>query len=167
MLRRFIANLVIGLVLLALFHTSFVERNRAVVSLRDAVLSWQMAKLSGSVPFDSFAFIDADEETQAAWGFNPVTPRAPVAQLIAFALKGNPAVILIDLDLTWPSPNGAAGDAQLANVLGAHRASCAQRCTPVLLVRAVAPAQRFAYAASPSRMALTAIPSFLDKTLRT
>ncbi|HET9392516.1 MAG TPA: CHASE2 domain-containing protein [Candidatus Rubrimentiphilum sp.] len=161
------ANLVIGFALLALLHTPFVEHNSAVVSTRDSVLSWQMAKLSGAVPFDSFAFIDADEATQAAWGFNPVTPRAQIAKLVTFALKAKPSVVLIDLDLTWPSANAASGDVQLARVLAAHTASCVRACTPVLLVRAVAPTPRFAFASSPDRMALSLIPSFLDKALRT
>jgi len=167
MLARFVANLVIGLALLAILHAPPVARNAAVVSARDAVLSWQMEKLSGAVPFDAFAFIDADEKTQATWGFHAVTPRGQIARLVDFALRGNPSAVLVDFDLTWRDPDGARGDADLARVLNLHRLSCKNRCVPVLLVRDVAPTARFYLAGTRDRMALAPVPSYLDAVFAT
>ena len=164
--RSFAVNLLIGLALLLLLHTPWVQRNRAVASARDAIISWQMARLTGVDNGQKLAWIDIDEAAHAAWGTSPVTRRDKLAALIDFALRGHPAAVVADIDLTGTS-GAPSYDAALQRSLRAHAIACSgASCPPVLLVRTFAPSATYGYAGR-SGSALQAERSFLDPVLGT
>ena len=167
MARSFVINVVIGLALLFLLHTPWVQRNQAVANARDAIITWQMARLTGVDNAANLAWIDIDESAHAAWGSSQVTRRDKVAALIAFALRGKPAVVVVDIDETDAAPGAPLHDAALQRILRAHERACAATsCPPVLLVRTFAPSTRYVYRGRQG-YALMAQRSFLDAALGT
>jgi hypothetical protein len=74
-----------------------------VRELEESALDWMMKMYRGTdsdaetVPF---ALIDVDEETYAKWKEPIITPRDKLKTLIAFAVRGEPRVIIVDFDLS-------------------------------------------------------------------
>jgi CHASE2 domain-containing sensor protein len=77
-----------------------------------------------------FVFIDIDDATWAAWGHKLITPRDRIAALIDHAAASKPALILVDIDLSWPSGDQAGDDALKKFVEGYGDAQ-----PPLLLIR--------------------------------
>jgi CHASE2 domain-containing sensor protein len=163
--RHFVLNLAIGFALLVALHTPWVEHNRAVTGMRDAVMNWQMDRLSGLDTGARLAWIDIDEAAHRAWGVPSFTRRDKLAALIGFALKGRPRAVVVDIDLADSMPGMERGDAVLRRVLVAHERSCTSACTPILLVRTMETSS-YRYA-NRDGAALAARPSFLDRPLGT
>src|SRR5581483_12122659 len=146
MLRNFTINVIIGLALLLVLHSPWVQRNRALTGTREAIVTWQMATLTGVDTGERLAWIDIDEAAHAAWRLSSSTRRDKLAMLIAFALRGRPSAIVVDIDLTSAVPGLPQFDAQLRRELQKHAQSCAAACTPVFLVRSFAPSPDYVYA---------------------
>ena len=79
-----------------------------------------------------FAFIDIDDATWAAWKYPLITPRDKIAELIDHAVASKPALIFLDIDLTWPS-----ADAKSVKTLKDLVAAYGEGKPPLLLVRSL------------------------------
>ncbi|NOR40674.1 MAG: CHASE2 domain-containing protein, partial [Gammaproteobacteria bacterium] len=99
--RRLIGNMIVGLgvslLLIALHDTPFHR------GMEDAGLDWMMKMYSGTQPQKDavpFAFLDIDDATYKSWGEPYFTPRGKTLDLLRFSLTGNPAIVIIDIDLS-------------------------------------------------------------------
>jgi CHASE2 domain-containing sensor protein len=103
--QQLIINLTIGLpiaMIVMLLHNS-----RWVTEFEDMNVDWLMSFYRGSAPnleksTYPYVFINIDEETHQAWGEPLLTPRDKLQQLLHFAVKGQAAVIVVDIDLSYP-----------------------------------------------------------------
>ncbi len=78
-----------------------------------------------------FLLLNLSQKAQYQLGYPPVTPRGLLSRLLTLAAQGQPATIVVDIDLGWSGD--AQGEAELLSAL----ASIAARNQPaVLLVRA-------------------------------
>jgi hypothetical protein len=99
--RRIFQNLIIGIgicVILALLHNTALIRKA-----EDAGLDWMMKMYRGVKPIKgaiAYTLLDIDEETYQAWGEPLITPRDKLLKLIHYASKGEPKIIIIDIDLS-------------------------------------------------------------------
>ena len=88
-------------------------------------------RVTGLVPNATpFVFIDIDDASWAEWKYPLVAPRDKIAALIDHAAASKPALIFLDVDLSWPSDD-TSGDGTLTNLIkgyGDHR-------SPLLLIR--------------------------------
>jgi hypothetical protein len=162
--RHFLINLLIGLGLFALLRTPFVQQNRVVAAARDAVITWQMDRLTGLDQAPQLAWINIDDAAETRWGFQGTTPRDKLADLIAFAVRGQPKVVFVDIDLTDPVPGLERENAVLARYLQGLPHECSGTCPPVVLARMTGPSNY--YYAGRGR-ALQTLPSFVDAPLGT
>jgi len=148
---------------------SFVETNAAIERVRDGLLTWQIAQFGSTGLGNDVLWLDVDEATYLRWGAPPVTPRDRICRLIDFALRGRARAVVVDVDLTYPSPPGmtpklqpcnfgtaavptanTTADHELAEYLKMHARTCrkrprAARCAPIVLTRALRSSYRFAY----------------------
>ena len=105
--RRFFLNLIIGLVilfLLQIFHNAPVLRES-----EDAAMDWVMRMRKCTVsnePTFPFGWIDIDDKTYRDWDDPLYVPREKLAKLIKFALKSQPKMIVVDVDLAKRSGDG-------------------------------------------------------------
>jgi CHASE2 domain-containing sensor protein len=71
-----------------------------------AALDWMIRWQSHNIKFrpqdPAFVFIDIDDETVEYWGPVPYTPRDELLKLVKFAVDREPAVVLVDVNLTLP-----------------------------------------------------------------
>lgn len=115
--RRLAWSLVIGLsieiVLLQLHDTRWLREKQ------DIAIDWMMQMYSGTAPAGGrglpFTIIDIDEQTYRAWEEPLVLPRDRLAGLIRFAVERDPAVVVVDVDLSRRSNQG--GDVVLGRYL--------------------------------------------------
>jgi hypothetical protein len=118
--RRLINNLLFGISITVLLH-SFDE----LLWLRqpeDDAIDWVMAMQRGSPPVQSvkpFAFLDIDEAAYRNWGEPLLIPRDKLLEIIEFAVSGNPALIVVDVDLSRPGQCDNH-DIALTNFLNGH-----------------------------------------------
>jgi len=160
---HFLINLLIGLSIFVLLRAPFVQQNGGVAAARDAVITWQMDRLTGLDAAPRLAWIDIDDAAHHAWGVPGETRRDKIAQLIAFAARGRPAAIVVDLDLTDPMLGLARDDDVLKRYLEHYANSCSS-CPELLLVRTLGPSAYWYAGRGP---ALQARRSFLDPALGT
>jgi CHASE2 domain-containing sensor protein len=163
MRRHFLINLLIGLAIFVLLRAPFVQQNAAVAAARDAVITWQMDRLTGLDAAPRLAWIDVDDAAHHAWGVASETRRDKIAQLIAFAVGGRPVAIVVDFDLTDPMLGLERDDDALKRYLATYANSCSS-CPPLLLVRTMG---HSAYWYAGRGPALQARRSFLDPALGT
>jgi CHASE2 domain-containing sensor protein len=83
--------------------------------------------VSNAMPF---VFIDIDDASWAEWKFPLITPRDKIAELIDHAAASKPALIFLDIDLSWPS-NDARGDGTLTKLIKGY----GDNKPPLLLIR--------------------------------
>lgn len=127
--RRLGVSLVIALslevVLLQLHDTRWLRDKQ------DVAIDWMMQMYSGTAPGAGrglpFTIIDIDEQTYRTWEEPLVIPRDRLAELIRFVVERNPAVVVVDVDL---SRRSGPGDAVLERYLaglgaGLHAVSLA------------------------------------------
>jgi hypothetical protein len=165
--RDFLVNLAIGLALLVVLHCPFVQDNQAVSNLRDGVISWQMDQLRGLDTGPGLAWIDIDEDTYEIWNAPFATPRDKLTDLIKFAASAHPAVIIVDIDLTYPALGLSSEDSKLQNYLRGYVRDCHDSCAPILLVRDFRKTWAWNYEGAPGQGAFTAQRSFLDAAVGT
>lgn len=101
--RHLIINLIIGL-LCTLFLHSF-DQLPFIRQAEDDAIDWVMAMLRGEPPAQAvmpFAFLDIDEAVYRNWEEPLLIPRDKLLDIIKFAVSGNPALIVVDVDLSRP-----------------------------------------------------------------
>ncbi|WP_027156499.1 CHASE2 domain-containing protein [Methylobacter luteus] len=99
--RRLIFNLIIGLLCAVLLH-SFDELP-LLQQAEDDAIDWVMAMQLGTHPVQAvvpFALLDIDEAVYRNWGEPLLIPRDKLLDIIRFAVSGNPALIVVDVDLS-------------------------------------------------------------------
>ncbi len=114
----------------------------------DSNVDWLMSFYRGSAPKPDkptypFVWLDIDEATYQDWGEPLLTPRDKLQQLLHFAVSGQAAVIIVDIDLSYPrepvKQKRAAlseADLRLYNYLADYEAKyCQAACPHILLVR--------------------------------
>jgi CHASE2 domain-containing sensor protein len=161
--RHFLINLLIGLAIFVLLRAPFVQQNAAVAAARDAVITWQMDRLTGLDAAPRLAWIDVDDAAHHAWGVTSESRRDKIAELIRFAVLGRPAAIVVDFDLTDPMLGLERDDDVLKRYLATYANSCSS-CPPLLLVRTMG---HSAYWYAGRGPALQARRSFLDPAVHT
>lgn len=83
-------------------------------------------------------FVDIDDETHRAWGESRPTPRQELAKLLAVLLAQKPALVVVDLDLSWKSGEVANSESlRLALEKELLRAQEEERPSRIILVRRV------------------------------
>jgi CHASE2 domain-containing sensor protein len=87
-----------------------LEGTWAVRNLSDNVAD-ALTRLSATVPASPFrsppfVFIDIDEPTWRAWGAQLITPRDRLAAVIDVVSQMAPAVVFVDVDLSFPMSRG-------------------------------------------------------------
>lgn len=120
--RHFCTNVGIGFAILALVEILSVAG--MLSGLKRALLDWQIAQLSGvstgaygDPSRADIAFVDIDEPTEEAFadasgGNRPYfTPRDKLKSLIAAAVNGGAAVVVVDIDLSQPPDGDPLGEA--------------------------------------------------------
>lgn len=134
--RHLIVNLFIGL-LIALLLTP-LHHSQWLRDFEDAALDWVLAINTGTGRFSGgpgFAWIDAGDSTQIAWGEPPMFPRDALARLLTQILASDPTAVVVDIDLAF-SGHDADADRQLVEILSQHARNCRSGpCPPVILVK--------------------------------
>lgn len=69
---------------------------------RDAVLAINADGEAPRLLRNPFAFVDLDERTDEALGHPDHTPHDKLARLLARVAAGKPALIVVDIDISWP-----------------------------------------------------------------
>jgi len=164
--RRLVGNMIVGLgislLLIALHDTPFHR------GMEDAALDWMMKMYSGTPPQKDavpFAFLDIDDATHRLWGEPYITPRDKILELLRFALSGNPATVVIDIDLSRRAGNG---DTALEDFIRQYPSnqeagsSPPQDNPPIILSRIFRPA-----ADATNGINYEIRPSFLDQAVAT
>jgi CHASE2 domain-containing sensor protein len=143
--QQLIINLAIGLpiaMIVMLLHNS-----RWVTEFEDLKVDSLMSFYRGSAPnlekpTYPFVFINIDEKTYQTWGEPLLTPRDKLQQLLHFAVNGQAAVIVVDIDLSYPravKPQKlealTEADLKLRNYLNNYEANCKTSCPHIILVR--------------------------------
>ncbi len=142
----------------------FVRFHHAPVlqAVQNAMIDWVVQVQRGVVPsgrpFLHTVWIDIDDETHARWNHPPFIPRDKLADLVRFALAGDPALVIVDVNLTLPRGRGNA----LIQLIRDHSSEVGQTDadpTPIIFARSLP--HRWGEQAGPVR---TLDPSFLDST---
>jgi CHASE2 domain-containing sensor protein len=102
--QRLIINLVLGISGTVLLH-AFDDELPWLQQAEDEAIDWIMAMQRGTPavkPVLPFAFLDIDEFTYRNWDEPFFIPRDKLLDIIDFAVLGNPALIVVDIDLSKP-----------------------------------------------------------------
>lgn len=141
--RGFLKNITIGLLITLILHglhaAGFLRNN-----LRWA-LDWTMA-LNAGTQFASdaaspgqehpYLFVNIDEQLYQKWGEPLFTPRDSIAALLRNAMEGGAKLVIVDVDLTRPSP-APREDAALHDFLAGLRSVPPEERPPVILVKSM------------------------------
>jgi CHASE2 domain-containing sensor protein len=180
--RHFVTNVAIGIAISILM--SLVETNAAVGKLRDTLLTWQVAQLGSSNTAAEILWIDIDDDSYLRWYAPAVTPRDRLCRLIDFAVRGGARTVVVDVDLTNPTPPGryptlepcspgsgrapthGTADGILVEYLRNYARMCAgaAHCATIVLVRSLRSSYDAEY--GDGAPANTVRPSFLDAAVR-
>ena len=115
--RDFALNIMIGSLISVLLTP--IETTVVVSSLRDTMLTWQVSQFAGTDIGASLAFVDIDDQTHvSSWGSPYYTPRDKLCRLIDYSARAGARAIVVDIDLSAPSP----GTAQRAHLRLDHQA---------------------------------------------
>ncbi|MYL84260.1 CHASE2 domain-containing protein [Desulfovibrio aerotolerans] len=141
--KLILKNLTIGLFIAILLHglhaAGFLRNN-----LRWA-LDWTMTINAGTnygagVTADSakklYTFVNIDESLFQEWGEPLFTPRDKVAELLSNIVEGGAGLVIVDIDLTRPSPDPRQ-DAALSKYLAEPLTAAAGARPPVILVKSM------------------------------
>jgi len=144
--RQLITNLIVGLTIAVIIMS--LHNSRWITEFEDNNVDWLMNLYRGSAPQPDkpsypFVWIDIDEETYQAWGEPLLTPRDKLRQLLHFAVLGKAAVIVVDIDLSYPrvvakqkSTTLSKADLDLYNYLFDYEAKhCKEACPHIILAR--------------------------------
>jgi CHASE2 domain-containing sensor protein len=161
---QFIANLVIGLIVL--FLLTFFKTMPWLMDAEDANLDLAMQFHQDDIPSASakdippFVFLDIDDQTHKLWGEPLFTSRKKVTELIDVAVKGGARLVVVDLDLSqktstqttsfegwkqyiWRSKKELAStpyDQALYDYIANYKTRCEETgCPPLILKRVFRP----------------------------
>ncbi|RKZ90816.1 MAG: hypothetical protein DRR19_09025 [Candidatus Parabeggiatoa sp. nov. 1] len=148
--RRLAINMVVGLLIL-LFLQFVVPESRFMHEAEDLGIDWVMKMRRDTAPVKEappFVLLDIDEETYQTWQEPFLTPRDKLLKLLEFAVDGQPQMIIVDIDLSYPSnhPNKESllkHDQYLYDFFAQYEANyCFKtRCPHILLARSFKPPQ--------------------------
>jgi len=99
--RHLRQNLIVGIFISMILH--FVHDFSPIRQAEDAAFDWVMAMQIGIAPDNSpqkFAFLDIDEAAYKNWGEPLHIPRNKLLDIIQYAVRGKPALIVVDVDLS-------------------------------------------------------------------
>lgn len=149
---RFVQQLTINLVLgltIAIIVMS-LHNNYRMIEFEDINVDWLMSFYRGSAPNPDkptypFVWIDIDEKTYQAWNEPLLTPRDKLQQLLHFAISGQAAVIMVDIDLSYPRDRAkqklatlTEADLQLYNYLTDYEVKhCKNTCPHIIFMRSI------------------------------
>ena len=135
--RRVAINVVIGLTIEAALILG--HETRFGTTLETVSLDWMIRMYSGTSPVADrpvlpFTIIDIDETTYRAWGEPVLLPRDRLRGLIEFSDARDPALIVVDIDLSRPTD---AADGRLLEYLRARdrRPDGGRALAPLVFVR--------------------------------
>ena len=178
------------------FRDEHRDRHRDLHSdivLRDERRHWQAAGLAADVASRSTRIqqrrigdlsIEIDDDSYLGWYAPAVTPRDRICRLIDFAVRGGARTIVVDVDLTNPTPPGryptlepcspgkgrgpahGTADGILGEYLRSYARTCAgaSQCATIVLVRSLRSSYDAEY--GDGAPANTVRPSFLDAVVR-
>ena len=149
--RKLTANLIIGLTVFAslmIFHDL-----PWLMDTEDAYVDWMMEVRQGVIPsikteakeIPPFVVLDIDDKTYYAWNEPLFTPRQRLKNLIAAAVKAKARLIVVDVDVSQPTPVEKSklhpDDQRLKTYLTNYATKCRDEpdkstCPPIILVRA-------------------------------
>lgn len=92
-------GLVIELALIVFHHTELPALKIAEDAAMDFVMR-HYNNVSLGAENNAYVLLDIDQQTYEAWGEPFYVPRGKLLDLIEFAATGNPAVIIVDIDLS-------------------------------------------------------------------
>jgi CHASE2 domain-containing sensor protein len=103
--RHLVSNVYVGIFITLLiipFHNSQLIRTLEDISI-DWVISMYRNTTLTKPKVPPFVFMDIDEQTYRLWKELLPTPRDKLRDLIQFAVAGQPKLVIIDVDLTYPT----------------------------------------------------------------
>jgi hypothetical protein len=130
--RRVTTNLVVGLVIAIALHN--LHDLPWLRNADDGAMDWMIRMFAGSAPGRKapvpFAFINIDEATYRDWNEPPSMPRDRLFRLIDYAVRGQPVLIVVDVDVSRPTgPDGSESEAD--RKFAADLAKLAARQPPI------------------------------------
>ncbi|MEK8017458.1 MAG: CHASE2 domain-containing protein [Candidatus Parabeggiatoa sp.] len=144
--QQLIINLILGLsiaIIIMLLHNS-----RWMIEFEDMNVDWLMSFYRGSAPNPDkptypFVWINIDEQTYHDWHYPLLTPRDKLQQLLHFAISGQAAVIMVDIDLSHPRDRAkqklaalSEPDLQLYRYLNDYEVKyCKDTCPHIIFMR--------------------------------
>jgi len=148
--QRLAINMVIGLLIL-MFLQLVVPDSRFMHETEDLGVDWVMKMRRDTAPVKEappFVLLDIDEDTYQKWHEPFLTPRDKLLKLLKFAVGGQPQIIIVDIDLSYPSNHPSAEslpkhDQNLYDFLAQYEANyCFKtKCPHILLARGLKPPQ--------------------------
>jgi CHASE2 domain-containing sensor protein len=148
--RRLAINMVIGLLIL-IFLQLVVPDSRFMHETEDLGVDWVMKMRRDTTPVKEappFVLLDIDEDTYQKWQEPFLTPRDKLLKLLEFTVGGQPQIIIVDIDLSYPSNHPSEEslpkhDQNLYDFLAQYEANyCIKtKCPHILLARGLKPPQ--------------------------
>jgi len=176
--RHLVINLGIGVCLTLVLETHAIQDNVTIEAARAGVISTQMNLMlrlergihgAAGVHKSHLVWINIDEAAYHAWGVPLMTRRDKLRDLIAYAVRGKPRAVIVDIDVTGANATTAAYrryDAVLRDYLGAYPRTCSKPCPTIILTRSFESSPAYAYAGY-AGAAKRVVPSFLDRSIGT
>jgi len=139
--RRLIINMLIGLTITLLLVK--VQDNRFLHETEDIGIDWVIKMFRNTQPTQDsspFVLLDIDEKTYQHWQEPLLTPRDKLLDLLTFAVGGQPKVIVVDIDLSYPTERSSHklnfADQALFDFFAQYEVHCSKTgCPHILLAR--------------------------------
>jgi CHASE2 domain-containing sensor protein len=139
--RRLIINMLVGLTITLLLVT--VQDNRFLHEAEDIGIDWVIKMFRNTPPTQDsppFVLLDIDEKTYQHWQEPLLTPRDKLLDLLKFAVGGQPKVIVVDIDLSYPIERSShklnLADHALSDFFAQYEVHCSKTgCPHILLAR--------------------------------
>jgi hypothetical protein len=117
-----------------------------MIEAEDVSMDWMMELNQKIIPARGdtppFVYLDIDNKTFSSWGEPFFTPRNRLKNIIETAISANPKVVLVDLDVSQPTPIVDKStllhpeDQELKDYLKNYADNCDKNCPPIILARA-------------------------------
>ncbi len=142
--QRLAFNMGIGLFIF--FCLQFVPDSRFMHETEDLGIDWVMKMHRDTAPVKEappFVLLDIDENTYQKWQEPFLTPRDKLLKLLKFAVEGQPQIIIVDIDLSYPSNHPSKKslpehDQNLYEFFAQYEANyCKTKCPHILLARGI------------------------------
>lgn len=135
-LRKFLVSLAIAIGIDAALH--LMHGRPWLTRIEDDAMDWAIGLYRGATPSRErlvpFTLVEIDDATFDAWEAPPYIPRDRLATLVRAIAALEPAVLVVDIDLSGRAEPEA--DEELADLLRQHgQPEAATRVAPVILAR--------------------------------